>query len=181
MSQVGYFKGHRIIALISNVIFALAPLISLFFIEYFLTTVNYWPILIFGAIFVFTFSHPTYLFFEIKHLINKNSIIEKADPASVIVFGGLSLCGLFFQIVTIIRFLNFLNPSGYILPIILLLSLTAAVGGCLGLTDLVSRRGLWPPIFFKHLKMVFKSRKLLTACLGTTALLTVLIVILIYL
>jgi hypothetical protein len=181
VSQVGYFKGHRIIALISNVIFALSPLISLLFIEYYLTTVNYWPIFIFGAIFVFTFSHPTYLFFEIKHLINKNTIIEKVDLTSVIVFGGLGLCGLAIQIVTIIRLLNLFNPSGYILPIIFLLSLTAAVGGCLGLTDLVSRRGLWPPTFFKHIKMVFKSRKLRIACLGTTTLLTVLIVILIYL
>ncbi|EKD53246.1 MAG: hypothetical protein ACD_61C00094G0003 [uncultured bacterium] len=161
-------------ALVSNVVFALAPLISLIFLEYFITAGVYWPVLIFGAAFVFTFSHPTYLFFELKHLIDKENIIERVDIASVVVFGGLSLSGLVLQVATIIRLLALLNPAVYTLPAIFLLSLAAAIGGCLGLTDLVSRRGLWPPTFIKHLDKIVKSKKLLTICLGTTALLSVL-------
>lgn len=165
-------------ALVSNAVFALAPLISLIFLEYFLTIGNYWPVLVFGATFIFTYSHPTYLFFEIKHLIDKENTIERVDVASVIVFGGLSLSGLILQVATIIRLLMLLNPATFTLPIFFL-SLTAAIGGCLGLTDLVSRRGLWPPTFIKHLGMIIQSKKLLAVCLGTTALLSVLTLILI--
>lgn len=174
MSKVATFKGHGTMALFVNVALAVNPFILTLLMPYYLSSGAPSFILVWCAFFIIQFPHQTYLFFEIKHLINKDGIADDRDTSAVVVFGGLSLLGLVLQVATIVRLIILMNLTSFGLFAVIPFSIVAALGGCLGLTDLAWLAGFWPPVLIKHLKIVFTSRRLLAICLGTTVLLTVL-------
>ncbi|KKT30797.1 MAG: hypothetical protein UW41_C0009G0015 [Candidatus Collierbacteria bacterium GW2011_GWC2_44_18] len=164
------FRGHGIFAMVINVSLALIPLAYIKLIEWYLFLGIMPMVWVLAILLVWTLPHPTYLFFELKHLIHNPSIIVPRDVTAVIVFGLLSLLGLGLQILTNVSLLGLIGPTNK-LVIVLSLSFFASIGGCLGLTDLVWIAGLWPPFMLEHLQKVVNNNKLIALCLGTTLLL----------
>ncbi len=160
--------------MLNNFILAAAPLFFVIMMERFIDAGAPWTILALCAFFILQFPHQSYLFFEIKHLLNIDGIADELDFAGVAVFGGLSIFGLTLQVITIIKIIALLNLTSLGLIVVLPLSFLAALGGCLGLTDLPFLPGFYPPLLIYHLKVFLNSQKLLAVCLGTTMLLTLL-------
>lgn len=171
------FRGHGRFALYTNLHLGLMPLWLLSQISpglenshnSFLWKLNLLALAIF-------FSQPTYLFFEIKHLIQKDGIAEKKDFVAILVFGGLSLTGLVVQVVSIIWLINTFhalatNP----LLTIITLSFLSAFGGVLGLMDLPTLLGfVFPPFIVSYGLKLLKDEGLVRVTIGTTLLLSVL-------
>ena len=171
------FKGHGVLAMIANVLLAIWPLLALFSYKFFLAISN--PIVATIALLYFSaiFPHPTYLFFEIKHLLFKDGIADDLDLEAIVVFGGLSLLGLGIQVATNVLVIQLL-PAQLSRPYMALaLSFLASLGACLGLTDLVWLHILWPPKVLEHISIFIKNKGLVPLCLGTTVLLAFLTMI----
>jgi hypothetical protein len=166
------FKGHGTLAMFLNIILALLPTFLLWF-------TNSRPaeeIRIFRGLLMFEITwfiaFPTYLFFELKHLMLKDGIAEDSSLSSFLVFGGQSLLGLIMQIFVLVSTLKlelFGVPSMWLL---ILLSFLASFGACLGLTDLPLLFIVFPHKIIEHSLIVFKSWRLSLVCLLTTALLS---------
>jgi len=176
VSRVTIFEGHEISAIVGNIVLAIIPLIFILMAEVSISTGVHWVFLVICAS-IILFPHQTYLFFEAKHLIDKNGLVDDLNFTKVAVFGSLSLLGLTLQVITIIRLIALLNLGLYGFLTVIPFSFVAALGACLGLTDLSLFKGFWPPLLFKHLKLVVKSHDLMALCLGTTILLALLILL----
>lgn len=171
------FKGHGTQALFLNFGLACTPAFFIFLMLFKsslgeqLSNIEYYLIL-FSL--VTNYGHPCYLFFEIKHLITKDGIAEDGSLESKLVFGGLSLLGLIFQVFIIVGIfkLNLLGVNNFWQ--VILLSFVAAFGGCLGLTDLHVIEIIFPRRVVKHALQVITSRRLVIVCLSTTVLLSLL-------
>jgi hypothetical protein len=111
---------------------------------------------------------PTYLFFEVKHLIFKNQRVGEITNKSILFFGIQSLVGLIMQVGIIVVVADFYELQKGIL----LMSFLAAYGGCLGIMDLVSIP--WPPLIWEYTLLMFKNKRIIMVCIGTTILLYVL-------
>jgi len=177
VSRATTFEGHEISAIVGNIVLAIIPLISILMAELIISTGAHWVFLVICALSIIQFPHQTYLFFEAKHLIDKNGLVDNLNLTKATVFGSLSLLGLALQVITITRLINLFNLGIYGSLAVIPLSLVASLGACLGLTDLSLFQGFWPPLLFKHLKLVFKSSDLTALCLGTTILLALLILL----
>jgi hypothetical protein len=168
------FRGHGISAMIVNVVAAISPLVIIKLVLLNLQLGNLFLAVTMGLLFIFMFPYPTYLFFELKHVVLFDRATNKPDVLSLLVFGGLSLLGLGLQIATNVQVIGLMGiHSSHLIPVILM-SFVASFGGCLGLTDIVCFHGLWLPSLNGHVREVLKSRKLILICLGTTFLLSVL-------
>ena len=177
MSRVTTFEGHGISAIVGNIVLAVIPLIFIFLAEFSIGIGVHWVFLVICTFSIILFPHQTYLFFEAKHLIDKNGLVDNLNLTKVAVFGSLSLLGLALQVITLIRLINLFNFGIYGSLAVIPLSLVASLGACLGLTDLSLFQGFWPPLLFKHLKLVFKNSDLTALCLRTTILLALLILL----
>ena len=177
MSRVTIFEGHEISAIVGNIVLAIIPLIFILMAEISISLGVHWAFLVICTFPIILFPHQTYLFFEAKHLIDKNGLVDHLNFTKVAVFGSLSLLGLTLQVITIIRLIALLNLGLYGFLTVIPFSFVAALGACLGLTDLSLFKGFWPPLLFKHLKLVVKSPDLMALCLGTTILLASLILL----
>ena len=166
------FKGHGIEAMFLNIILGLLPVILLYFVNKApmeMLGLFRWPIIIEMIWFI---AFPTYLFFEIKHLITKDGIAEDGSPLSMIVFGGQSLLGLVSQVYVLVTMLKVEILGVPTISLIILLSFLASFGACLGLTDLPLLFIVFPHKILEHSLMVFKSWRLSLVCLLTTVLLS---------
>lgn len=157
-----------------NVMLAVLPLAILYIIERLLAQDLLFLVWVNAIFFILIFPHPTYLFFEAKHLTPYGGGSGLPSPADIIVFGLLSVLGLVLQIWTNLYLLYLLNLQVHAIIPVIIMSLLASMGGCLGLTDLVWLQGIWPPIMFKHLKMVIGNKKMMILLLATTIFLTLL-------
>lgn len=168
------FREHGVTAMIVNVVGAILPLLFLWVFEHATSTFHPIPTMAFIFCFIMYYPHPTYLFFELKHLLMKDGIADERDPLAVFVFGGLSLLGFVLQVYTILKVYGLVESlQNYGVISILLLSFIAAVGGCLGLTDLLTLHGLLNPTLIpKHLLKVAKNKALIVVCVLTTIMLT---------
>jgi len=177
VSRSTTFEGHEIQSMVGNVVLAISPLIFILIAEFSIGLGVHWTFLVICAFFIIQFPHQTYLFFEIKHLIDKNDPVDNLNFVKVAVFGSLSLLGLALQVITIIRLIALLNLGHYGLLTVIPLSFVASFGACLGLTDLSIAQGLRLPLLSKHLKLVVQSSDFMALCLGTTILLASLVLL----
>ena len=115
---------------------------------------------------------PIYLFFEIKHLVQRDGIAEDGSLSSILVFGGQSLLGLVLQVYVLVLFLKLELLGTPNTDLLILLSFLASFGGCLGLTDLQLLFIVLPHKVFQHSLIVLKNWRLVTVCLATTLLLS---------
>lgn len=168
------FKGHGILAMVANVVLAIWPPVALIAFENHIRPVNTIGTVICGLYFLIMFPHPTYLFFEIKHLLFKDGVADDPDSTAIMVFGGLSLLGLAIQVLTNVLLIQLLPAQLPRIYMTLILSFLASFGTCLGLTDLVSLHIFWPPLVVEHLIKVLRSRELIGICFFTTVLLSLL-------
>ncbi len=122
--------------------------------------------------FIILIPWPTYLFFEVKHLILKDGIAEDGSLNSILVFGGQSLLGIILQVISIVFFLKLGILGAPNLGLTILLSFLAAFGACLGLTDLHLLYIFLPKKVFRHILKVVKSWRLVAVCISTTLLLS---------
>lgn len=177
MSRVITFEGHEVSAMVGNLILAIFPLISVLLLEFLIDIGAPWVFLVICVYYVIQFPHQTYLFFEVKHLINQDGLVANLNFTKVVVFGSLSLLGLALQVITISRLIILLNLGIYGSLAVIPLSFIASLGACLGLTDLSPTQGFRPSLLYKHLKSVAKSHDLVALCLGTTVILTGLVLL----
>lgn len=177
MSRVITFEGHEVSAMVGNIVLAIFPLISVLLLGFLIDIGAHWVFLVIFAFLIIQFPHQTYLFFEVKHLINQNGLVDNLNFTKIVVFGGLSLLGLALQVTTIVFLITLLNLGIYGSLAVIPLSFMASLGACLGLTDLSLIQGFWPPLLFKHLKLVAKSHDLVALCIGTTIILTGLVLL----
>lgn len=155
-----------------NVILALIPAVMLFFINQSSTEeLNRFKwLFVFELVWYLPF--PTYLFFEIKHLLINDGIANELDKLSLFVFGGQSLLGLILQIFVLVSTVNLEIFGNLNLNLIIFLSFLASFGGCLGLTDLPLLFIVFPHKVFQHSLIVLKNWRLVLVCISTTALLS---------
>lgn len=168
------FKGHGTYPMYYNIILALIPVISLGIINLLpeADIVIYRYLLL---LFIWHIPFPTYLFFEIKHLLFKDGIADDGSLSSILVFGGQSMLGLVLQVITIVFFLR-LNILGTpSVELVILLSFVASFGACLGLTDLPLLYIIFPREVLRHSLIIFKSWRLILVCVSTTVLLSFLV------
>lgn len=177
MSRVITFEGHEVSAMIGNLVLAIFPLIFTILLGFLIGIGAHWVFLVICAFNIIQFPHQTYLFFEVKHLINQNGLVDDLNFTKVIVFGSLSLLGLALQVTTIVFLITLLNLGIYGSLAVIPLSFVASLGACLGLTDLSLIQGFQPFLLYKHLKLVAKSHDLVAVCLGTTVILTGLVLL----
>ncbi len=172
-STLPTFKGHSVITMEANIMLAVIPLMIIRWDILDSIGSGAWYFFILFML-IQCLPRPTYLFFEIKHLLFKDGIADELDLASIIVFGAMSIGGLVLQVILNIELLSMLAPNISTPLGILILSAGAAIGACLGLTDLYPVIGLWPPTFFKHLGMFLRSKGLLAVSVLTTLVLSML-------
>lgn len=178
MSRVITFEGHEVSTMIGNLVLAISPLIFVLLLKFLIGIGAHWVFLVIICAFnIIQLPHQTYLFFEMKHLINQNGLVDNLNFSKVVVFGSLSLLGLALQVTTIVFLITLLNLGIYGSLAVIPLSFTASLGACLGLTDLSLTQGFQPHLLFKHLKLVAKSHDLVALCLGTTVILTGLVLL----
>lgn len=169
------FRGHGVYATLGNLYLALIPYAEIKLMEH-LMDITKWhylsenigiTLLIYAVI--GALAYPTYLFYEVKHLIDKDNIVGKRDFMAIIYFGSQSILGLIAQVVVFIKVLEIFPITVQFQPLgILIMSFCAAYGGCLGLTNLAVP---WPPFIKEHTQVLLKSPKLIWVCIGTTVLL----------
>ncbi len=165
------FKGHGIYPMYYNIILALIPVISLGLINLQPETeIIAYRYLLF--LFIWHIPFPTYLFFEIKHLLFKDGIADDGSLSSILVFGGQSLFGLALQVITIVFFLKLNILGAPSQGLIILLSFIASFGACLGLTDLPLLFIIFPGEVLRHSLILLKSWRLILVCVSTTILLS---------
>lgn len=169
------FRGHGVFATLGNMYLALAVFGELFVIERFIDfsqgqhVYGYTATMLMVHALIGALAYPTYLFYELKHLIDKNSIVGKRDFVAVVSFGSQSLVGLAIQVAVFIKAFEVFPIAEEWKPLSLfVMSFCAAYGGCLGLTDLAFP---WPPFVVEHTKIIMNSPKLRATCLLTMGLL----------
>lgn len=169
------FRGHGVFAMAGNTYLAVVVLLELLVLDYFIdfgkasTIYGYTAAAMFVHALAGSMAYPTYLFYEIKHLVDKDSIVGKRDFVAILAFGSQSLLGLALQVAVFIKALEVFPIAQEWKPVsVFIMSFCAAYGGCLGLTDLVFP---WPPWIVEHTKLLLNSPKLRGTCLITMGLL----------
>lgn len=166
MRKIKIYRGHGVVATMSNIGLALITLVYVllrYYIKFYISN-NYSKIgiwMITGMIAIL-YAYPTYLFMELKHIIFKDQRLRPLNAGYISFFGIQSLIGLVIQIIVVVGLIKVYNNNN----IALLLSFLAAFGGCIGLTDLIFT--LWIPDIVKHTWKVILNKRMLFICIGTT-------------
>lgn len=147
------FQGHEVLALIYNVLLSILWVaVAIWAIKFSLMPRVGKRMRIGDYLLLYTFilvmPYSTYAFFEIKHLLWIDKIAEIPDIWSFLIFGGISLIGLFSAVYGTRLIVSYYSKEKRKrLLYFALLSLAHGFGAVIGLLDFTVLDGFYPPRF----------------------------------